>query len=348
MKAAVMHRAGDPSVLQIEDVAVPGCGPEDVLIRVQACGVSSRDVVERNGTYQRDVVFPLIIGLEMSGVVVETGADVRTVSVGDHVCTKAFSSCGHCRLCRQGRESTCFARKPVRGGYGQFARVSADAVVRVPATIPFDQSCTLGPAAGVALNAVRDSAEVRLGETVLVSGASGGVGSASVQLCHHSGARIIALTRDPRKEAALREDGADHVVVMGDGSTHRELVARIKDLTDGLGVDVVIDTVGSRAFDVCFDSLAVHGRYAFVGELTGEQISINPARIFFKRAHLIGVGSVSRSQVEDVCGMVVDGLLNVRVARTLPLSEVVRAHQLVEAAANVGRIVLKPWEQPEG
>jgi NADPH:quinone reductase-like Zn-dependent oxidoreductase len=325
-------------VLELRDIPVPKIADDEVLVRVEACGVSSRDIAERNGTYRRDVVYPLVMGLEISGTVVESGALVSTVNVGDHVCTKAFSSCGMCRLCRSGRESTCFARRPVRGGYGEYAALPWDAVVAVPAGIPFEQSCALGPAAGVALNAVRDTAHVTIGDTVLVTGASGGVGSAGVQLAHLTGGRVIAVTRNDRNRDLLLEDGADDVVVAPDGN----FAADVRRLTDGNGADVVIDTVGSRVFPACFDSLAVHGRYALVGELFGEEVSINPARIFFKRAHLVGVGSVSRAQVEDTAALVAEGRLRVRVGAVLPLDEIVRAHELLEASEVMGRVVVTP------
>lgn len=343
MRAAVLHKAGPPPALELETIPTPSCGDGQVLVKVEACGVSARDVVERNGTYRRDVTFPLVIGLEISGVVAEVGRDVEFLAPGDHVSTKAFSSCGDCRLCRTGRESTCFNRRPVRGGYGEFAALDADAVVKVPAEIPFEQSCTLGPAAGVALNAVRDTARVTVGDTVLVTGASGGVGSPSVQLARLSGARVFALTRGRGKVEALREAGADEVIVAPNhGPEADEAVVReVRELTNGWGVDVVIDTVGSRVFDLCFGSLAVHGRFALIGELFGEEISINLARIFFKRARLLGVGSVSRAQLADVAALAAKGLLKVGVAKTLPLDEIVRAHELVETGELTGRVVIK-------
>lgn len=342
MRAAVVRESGPPSVLRLEEVPIPSCGDHEVLVKVEACGVSSRDIVERNGTYRRDVEFPLLMGLEISGTVVDVGQEVSSLAPGDHVCTKAFSSCGQCRLCRTGRESTCFDRRPVRGGYGEYAAIDADAVVKITADIPFEQSCTLGPAAGVALNAVRDTARVTVGDTVLVTGASGGVGSPSVQVARLCGARVFAVTREAGKAEALRADGAEEVIVMpADGpSGAQELVRRVRELTGGWGVDVVIDTVGSRVFDACFDSLAVHGRYAFVGQLFGEKIAINPARIFFKRAQLLGVGSVSRAQLEDAVALVAEGRLDVRVARVLPLDHIVRAHELVEAGELTGRVVI--------
>lgn len=342
MRRAVLHGPGPPSAFEIEEVPQPQAGPGEVVVRVERCGVSGRDVAERDGTYRRDVSYPLTIGIEIAGTVAEVGPGVGFLAVGDRVCTKAFSSCGHCRLCRSGRETTCARRRPVRGGYGEYTLLSADAVVATPADLAPDQACSLGPAAGVALNAVRDTARVQLGETVLVSGASGGVGSAAVQLAKLAGARVIALTRSEAKAAALREDGADEVVADRGGEETRE---RLRELTAGKGVDVVIDTVGARAFEVCFDALSVHGRLAMVGELFGETVAINPARIFFKRAALLGVGSVSRAQLEDVVALAAAGRLRTRTRAALPLEEVARAHELVEDPELAGRVLLAPHQR---
>jgi NADPH:quinone reductase-like Zn-dependent oxidoreductase len=339
MRAAVLHAPGPPETFRLEDLAQPVIGPGEVLIAVAACGVSMKDVVERNGTYRRDMRFPIVIGAEIAGTVAAIGDGVGDLAVGDRVCTKAFASCGHCRYCRSGRETTCQARRPVRGGYGEFAAVPADACVTFGAGITFEQACTLGPGAGVALNAVRDTAQVTLGETVLVTGATGGVGLAAVQLARLAGARVIGLTRSREKAALLRDWGAEAALVVQSGENFAEAV---RALTDGAGADVVIDTVGSQVFRGAFDSLALHGRYALVGQLTGEETSINLARIFFKRAKLLGVGSVSRAQLADVARLAGQGLLKTRIAAVLPLTDIAEAHRWVERGHGFGRIVVAP------
>lgn len=339
MIAAVLHEPGPPESFVLEDVARPVPRAGEALVKVEACGVSSRDIVERKGIYRRDVSFPLVMGLEIAGVVTETGPLVRTLRVGDRVCSKAFSSCGQCRFCRSGRESTCRERVPVRGGYGEFTALPEDTLVRFPETLSFQEACTLGPASGVALNAVRDVARVQLGETVLVTGATGGVGLASVQLARLAGARVIALTRSDRKRAFLEEAGAHDVIVAAEGD---QFAPAVHALTHDEGADVVIDTVGSRIFNSCFNSLALHGRFALVGQLHGEETTINPARIFFKRAQILGVGSVSRAQLEDVVKLAAAGHLVPRVGRVMPLDRIAHAHQLVEDGAVLGRVVVTP------
>jgi NADPH:quinone reductase-like Zn-dependent oxidoreductase len=337
--AAVAHHPGPPSVLTMQEVPIPVAGPGQVVLKVGAAGVSYRDVVERNGTYRRDVTFPSIMGIEIAGTVEIVGEGVNRFRPGDRVCTKAFSSCGQCRYCRSGRETTCRQRKVVKGGYAEYVALAEDAAVAIPHDMPFDIACLIGPGAGVALNAVRDTAHVQVGETVLVTGATGGVGLPAVQIARHAGATVYAVTRSAAKAEMLKEAGAHHVIVQQGGQNYgRDLRAQ----TGGEGVDVVIDTVGSAAFPAAFDALAPHGRYCFVGQLSDQEISINPARIFFKRAQLLGVGSVSRAQLEDAIKLTSLGIVRPRIAQILPLTEIAEAHRLVEAASEAGRIVVKP------
>jgi NADPH:quinone reductase-like Zn-dependent oxidoreductase len=339
MKAAILRNFGAPSVLRIEEMPIPEPGPEEVLLRIGACGVSYHDVVERNGTYRADMALPVVLGYEIAGTVERVGVRARGVKPGDRVCCKVFHSCGRCRFCRNGMETACPERRAVHGGYAEYVVVPDEVLVKLPDEIGFAAGCMLGPTVGVALNAVRDTARVTLGETVLVTGASGGLGLPSIELAKAAGAVVIALTRSSQKAQTLLETGADHVVVAEDG---RDFSAEILALTGGDGVDVVIDNVGSLVFTPCFKSLAMGGRYVFVGQLLKQQISINPARIFFRRAQLLGVGSVRSDQLADSIRLVQQGKVRPRVAAVMPLAAVAEAHARVEAGDVVGRIVLEP------
>ncbi len=339
MRAAVMHEQGAPSVLRIEDVPTPGFKANEVLLKVGAVGVSYHDVVERNGAYQRGVHFPMVLGNEVAGTVEKVGDLVTTLKVGDRVCCKPFQVCGMCRRCRNGMETACKKRRGVRGGYAEYVAITEEALVKIPEGVSFEEACMLGASTGVALNAVRDVAKVQIGERVLVTGASGGCGIPSVEIARASGAIVIAVTRSEAKRRDLLEIGAHHVIVAPDG---KDFSADVNALTQDEGVDVVIDNVGSRVFTPSFKSMAVGGRYAFVGQLFREEISINPARIFFKRAKFLGVGSCRRDQLEDAVALVAAGTVRPRVARVLPLEQAAEAHAMVEGGDVVGRVVLKP------
>jgi acryloyl-coenzyme A reductase len=180
---------------------------------------------------------------------------------------------------------------------------------------------------------------VKLGECVLVTGASGGVGLPAVQIAKAAGASVIALTRSPSKAAALAEAGATHVLVAVDGS---DFSADVRKLIGDEGADVVVDTVGSKVFTPAFRSLAIGGRYLVIGQLTREDIAINPARIIFKAVTISGITSARRDQLEDTVRLVASGVLRSHVAKVMPLAEAAQAHALVETGGVVGRVVLQP------
>jgi acryloyl-coenzyme A reductase len=339
MRAAVLRENGGPEVLKVESVPVPDFGPTQLLLKVEAAGVSYHDIVERNGVYKRGVSLPNIPGIEAAGTVIAVGNSVGDdVHVGDRVAMIPWHGCGFCRLCRSGFETSCRNRKGNKGGYGEYMAVYGDSVAQIPENVNLDEACMFGAATGVALNAVRDVAAVRIGDRVLVTGSSGGIGIPSIQIAKASGAWVLGHTRSEAKAARLKELGVDDVIVSGEGEDFSEEVRRH---TDG-GVDVVIDTVGSSVFTSAFRSLDSHGRYAVVGQLVGEEVSINLARIFFKRISLAGVGSVSREQLRDVVKLVEAGQIQPLVAKVFSLNEIADAHALVESGTAFGRVVVRP------
>lgn len=339
MKAIVLRENGDPSVLKIEDWPEPVAGPGEVIVEVGAVGVPYHDIVERNGTLRPGHGLPKVMGNEITGTVVALGPYVDSLSIGDRVCATGFQTCGRCRYCRTGRETACPDRVAVKGGYAERVAVAADALVAIPDSLDFPTACMLGSSTAVALGALRDIAQVKLGETVLVTGASGGVGLAAIEIARAAGARTIGVTRSPAKAEAIREVGADEVVIAGDGV---DFSKEIKALTGGFGVDIVVDTVGSRVFTPAFKSLAITGRYLVIGQLFREEISINPAHILFKCAAIYGVTNARRDQLADTVALVADGRLKARVAAIMPLADAASAHALVEAGGVIGRVVLIP------
>lgn len=339
MKAVVLRRNGDPSVLRLEEWPDPKPAPHEVVVKVGAVGVPYHDVVERNGTLRPGHGLPKILGNEIAGTVVGLGSGVTSLKTGARVCAKGFHSCGQCRRCRNGMETLCPNRRVVSGGYAEFVAVPAEALVEIPDNLGFAQACMLGSSAAVALGGLRDIASVKLGESALVTGASGGVGLPAIEIAKAAGASVIAVTRSIAKRDALVAAGADHVLVAPDG---HDFSAEVQALTAGEGVDIVVDTVGSRVFTPSFRSLSTGGRYLVIGQLFREDVAINPAHIIFKAATISGVTSARRDQLEDAVRLVVAGRLHARVARVLPLAEAAQAHALVEAGDVIGRIVLEP------
>ena len=339
MRAIVLRDFGDPSVLKLEEWPRPEPKPREAVVEIRAVGVPYHDVVERQGLLRGEL--PRIIGNEIAGQVVALGERVRSLTIGDRVVAKGFHSCGVCRYCRTGMETLCIRRQNVRGGYAEFAALHEEVLVKLPSEIGFTEACSLGSSASVALNAVRDVARARLGETVLVTGASGGVGLPAIAFAKATGATVVALTRSAAKQGALADAGADHVVVAATGDDFSE---QVLSLSGGAGADVVIDAVGSRMFRPSFRSLANGGRYVFIGQLFREEISLNPARLMFKAATMVGVVNARRDHLEDTVRLVAAGVFRPRVAALLPLEKATDAHAMVQAGDQIGRVVLRPFD----
>src|ERR1700688_4213876 len=345
MRAVVVERTGPPEVLRVADVAPREPGPRQIRIAVAACGVCFHDVVVRNGTFRRGVAMPVILGHEIAGTVERLGAEVREFRHGEPVATSTHSHvCGHCRHCRGGHETSCPERifigdAGLNGGYAELVCVDVDAALKVPAGVSAEEASIVACTIGTELNAVRDVGRVRIGERVLVTGAGGGLGLHGVQLSHLAGAFTIAVTTTAAKAARIREAGADEVVLVERGE---EFSAKVRRLTEGRGVDAVIDNVGSPVFAAVRRCVADGGRIVLTGQLTGEFMTINPAQLFLRNISILSAKGVSRSQLADALDLVARPRVKPVVDRVLPLEAAAEAHRLVEAGLSTGRLVLKP------
>ena len=345
MRGVVVRQTGGTEALKLEDVPVPALRHNDVLIEVEACGVCFHDVVTRNGTMKRGVGLPFIPGHEVSGRVVEVGPSVRDFKPGDQVATaQRRHICGRCRFCRTGKETSCEEREflgdaGLNGGYAEFVCVEEDNVTLVPEGVSLDDASIVACAIGTELNAIRDIGELKPGERVLVAGAGGGLGIHGIQLARLSGAIVYAVTTSAEKAETIQKYGAHHVVVTPRGADFSKELLR---LTDGRGVDVVIDNVGSVLFEPTRRSLGMGARWIFVGQLTGEFVKLNPAQLFFKNIQIKSAKSTSREQLRDSLALVAQGLVTPVIQERWPLERAADAQALVESGRTIGRILLKP------
>jgi D-arabinose 1-dehydrogenase-like Zn-dependent alcohol dehydrogenase len=345
MKAMVVRAPGGTDVLKIEQVADPMPGPKDVIIKVDACGVCFHDIVTRNGTLKYGVHMPCILGHEISGTVVEIGRDVRAFRKDDRVATvQRYHICGSCRYCRSGREPLCPDRKfagdwGLVGGYAQYVAIEDDNVAPVPEGVALQDASIVACALGTILNAIREVGRLWAGESVLVTGAGGGLGMHAVQLARLAGAYVVAQTTSPEKADRIRALGAHEVIVHGRGE---DFSGAVKQATAGVGVDVAVDNVGSQLFDPIRRSMAIGGRWIMIGQLTGQFVPFNPAQLFLKNVSMLSATSTTRRQLEDCLGLVARGAVKPIISLALPLERAAQAHEMVEAGKAAGRIVLRP------
>ena len=357
MRAVVMYEPGGLDALKIVDIDRPKPGPGQVLIKVAAAGVDAHDVIVRSGIRKMGVAYhdvtvhrnggaehkkAHILGHEISGIVEEIGSQVTTVKPGDRVACKQLSSCGICKLCRSGNETRCNRFVGNEGGYAEYVAINEDGVVKVPDDIDLKTSAMFACAIGTALHAVKAVGKVQIGENVLVTGASGGVGIHALQLCKSAGARVITVTSSPDKAPFLKQYGADEVISAPDLNFHEQ----VKELTDGEGVDVVVDCVGAPTFPSGFRSIAKAGRYLFVGAIDSNEIHISPALIFRKAISIHGPASTTRQELKDVFTLVQRKQVKPVFAGEYALEEAAIVHKLLEERKITGRALLVPSIKP--
>jgi D-arabinose 1-dehydrogenase-like Zn-dependent alcohol dehydrogenase len=286
---------------------------------------------------------PVILGHEFAGEVVSVTAGVTSLAPGDRVANLLRLGCGVCRACLRGETPICekawqsFGQtRP--GGYAELVAAPADALVKIPAQVSDVQAASVACTFGVALRALRSVGRVTLGDQVLVTGASGGVGMAAIQIAKRLGARVIAATGSEAKREALANAGADDVVVDADGSAlHGKVRAHA-----ALGVDVALELTGSPTFTASMRSLKNGGKLVLVGNILADSIKFNPGAVILYGYQILGSAGCTRTDLEDAFAMIAQKKLEVAIDRVLPLSSVAEAHRVLADRGVVGRIVLTP------
>jgi 2-desacetyl-2-hydroxyethyl bacteriochlorophyllide A dehydrogenase len=342
MRAVVLHAFGGPELMKLEQVPTPdpdALGPNDVLIKTHACGVCYHDIINRRGDLPRSKV-PSILGHEIAGEIVAMGSEVTDFDLDDRVASVQRVHCNDCDICADQRPTLCkdgvFFGEEIPGGYAEFTVSPSHGLARIPDSIPYAEAsicaCTIGTAIHVA-----QRGRVTHRDTVLITGASGGVGLHAIQICKLAGARVIAVTSSPEKEARLREAGADHVIP----TPELDFSTAARQATDGHGVDVVFEITGSLTFAESVRSLGVGGRLVMVGNLETHTVDFMPGLMILKELEFIGAFATTTAELAQAFGLVEAGAIRPVLAATMPLEDAARAHQMLFERRVIGRLALQ-------
>ena len=339
MKTLILQQPGPNPRLAIADLPPPTVGDFDALVQVNACGFCHHDLLVMEGTLRRGVQTPLVPGHEIAGVVTKVGRSVTRVWPGDHVVSLLTDACGRCQFCFQGLERLCPEAKALghslKGGMAEFISLNERTLVKIPNEIPFPHACLLACPIGVALKAI-EKAQIQDGETALVTGASGGLGSHLIQLATLKGARVLAITSDETKTPSLEALGASGVIPTGELDFSEIVLA----LTEDRGVDVALDTVGSPLFPQTLRSIAPNGRLVLLGEVDRAKVTLPLPEIIFRELQIIGSVGTTRHHIQEAARLVTEGRLTPTVSRILPWNQAENAYELMKHRRNVGRVVL--------
>ena len=320
MKAAVYYQTGGPEVLRYEDLPDPSCGSREVKVDVKAIAVEGGDVLNRaHGEKPGDA---FVVGYTAAGVVVETGAEIDGIKLGDRVTTVSFAG--------------SHAEQRVAPGFGCWA---------LPDSVSFEQGACFPVTFGTAQDALFEFGRLRQGETVLIQGGAGGVGVACIQLAKIAGATVIATASSDARLDALTEFGLDH------GINYREknLTQEVMKLTSGRGVDVVIDPVGGEVLEQSIASAGRRGRIVSVGTAGRDFSKVNVSGLAPGNKSLTGVFLGAEMASARAYDMVADlirragmGELRMPIDRQYALADVAQAHAYIESRQAVGRVILVP------
>jgi len=333
VKAVVIRQFGDPGVLSLEDVAEPTLGPGEIAIKVRAATVNQTlDVALRAGKYARRPPLPHVPGSDAAGEVTAVAPDVKAIKVGDRVVC-------HPIIGRAPNGAPRLLGVDTWGTYAEWVKVPAGTVQIVPDALDFVTAAVVGRHGPLAFTQLRDRAQVKPGEWVLVMGAAGGLGSALVQAAKYLGARVIAAAGSDERVKAALDLGADE----GVNYRSRDLTVEARRITGGTGVNVVADNIGDpETFPKALASLGFQGRLVTAGGHGGGNVPLDVKYLYLNVITIYGNPIDTPDNFKLALKVAAEGKLKVLIDQVLPMSEARRAHELVEQRAGIGKVVLTP------
>ncbi|WP_240377611.1 quinone oxidoreductase family protein [Bacillus piscicola] len=325
MKAIVVEKTGAPTELVYKEVEQPVINENQVLIKVKAASVNYADVKMRSGTYPGKLSLPFTPGLDCSGIVVKTGANVTHLQEGQHVI--AF---------------------PAGGSYAEFAVADERMTFAIPDAVDFKNAAAFPIAAFVSYELLFRAARIQPEEFLLIHAAGGGIGTTVIQMAKNAGCkRIIAVSGNEEKTQIAKEMGADWVINHQDKDFEREAAA----ITGGQGVDVILDSIGGEFFHKNMQILASFGRLIYFGNASQETAKVDISELYPSGRTITGYsfGKVRKERPEmvkeianKVIPMLAEERININISKVYPMSDADKAHEWVESRKSTGKLILVP------
>jgi NADPH:quinone reductase-like Zn-dependent oxidoreductase len=340
MKAVRIHQFGGPEVLTYEDVPDPVLRKDHVLVRIKACALNHLDLWVRKGL--PGVNLPHILGSDIAGEIVETGEYVSGFKSGQRVLLAPMHFCNHCPKCVAGLQNQCpeftVLGNRVDGGNCELIAVPVVNVIPIPDSFDFNQAASVPLVFLTAWHMLIGRAGLKVGETVLVLGASSGVGIAAIQIAKLFHCRVITTAGDDKKLEKARALGADY----GIDHYKQKISEEVSKITNKEGVDVVVEHVGAATWDESMKCLKPAARLVTCGATTGPSASMDLRFVYSRQLTVLGSYMGTMGELYDVLAHVFAGRLKPVVDRTFPLKDLRAAHEHMENSQMFGKIVVNP------
>lgn len=345
MKAIRIHEHGGVEKLRFEQADDPKITSSiDVIVKLEAAALNHIDIWARMGATGIEIPMPHILGADGAGVVVEAGAEAQSVKAGDKVCLYPFTGCGECEFCLSDRDFMCIRVRSLGerldGTYAEYVKVAPQNCFLIPSYMTFDEGAAF-PLVFVTLwRMLVTNARLKPGETLLIIGIGGGVAGAALQVGSRIGARVIVTSGSDEKLERALALGAAH------GINHKEkdYAEAVRELTNGRGVDVVVDSVAGEVWQKSLASLAVGGRLVTCGATAGGQPNDDLNAIVSKHLRIYGSTLGSREDFRQLLSFLDATQIHPIIDRKFPLREAREAQQRMEDARQFGKILLQNWK----
>lgn len=340
MKAVRIHQFGGPEVLSYEDIPDPQPRKDQVLVRVRACSLNHLDLWVRKGL--PGVKLPHILGCDIAGEVVVAGEYVSGIEPGQRVLVAPMHFCGDCVKCLAGLQNQCreftVIGNGADGGNCELYAAPAANIIPIPDSLDFNQAASVPLVFVTAWRMLVGLAGVRPGQTVLVLGASSGVGIAAIQIAKMFHCRVITTAGSEAKLEKARALGADY----GIDHYKQKISDEVRKITNKEGVDIVIEHVGAATWDESMKSLKTAGTLVTCGATTGPAVGIDLRHLFARQLRILGSYMGTMGEQHEVLGHVFAGRLKPVVDRVFLLSEIRAAHEYLEKSQMFGKVIVNP------
>lgn len=341
MKAVVFHEHGGLEQLHYEEIQDPVPGPDEVLVRVKACALNHLDIWVRQGIPAYKIPLPHISGADIAGVVETVGERVFGIARGQRVFVSPGLSCWTCEECLAGRDNLCstygLVGSKIHGGYAELVAVPARNVLSLPDALSFAEGAAFPLVSVTAVHMLCALADVKPREDVLIIAAGSGVGCMAIQLAKILGARVITTVGAAEKVPKAKKLGADDVIQ----HSQEPVAARVKELTHGRGVDVVIEHVGSDVWDQCVRSLAKAGRLITCGATSGGEVMLSLRHLFSRQLTIRGSYMGTRAELVKAARFMEQGMMRAVIDRVYPPAQARAAQEYLLSRQFFGKIILQ-------
>ena len=340
MKAMVLKEFKKPLIL--EDMEKPYYGEHDVLVKVKAAGLCGTDLKIQEGKIPVKKL-PLIQGHEVSGIVSETGSQVKDFKIGEEVLISFYVPCNECELCKLGRETICenlIGRLgfELDGGFAEYIRVPESSLIRKPKELSFFEAAIVSCSMGTVYHALLKRARITEGDCIAMIGAGGGLGLHAIQIAKSLNTKVIGVDINKEKLESMKKYGADNVVNAKEGLWSQKILK----LTEGRGADKILEFVSRKeTVEEDIKVLRKGGKLVLVAYSNLVPLQINSLKVVLNELEILGTRAGTKEEIEKCVELIVEGKLKPVISKTYPIEEINQAMSILKEGKLSGRITLR-------